>query len=67
MASIPFIPGSAPFSPEQRAWLNGYLVGVFSDANLGAPGEAAAAEAQPKEPLLVMYGSQSGSAEGLAK
>ncbi len=67
MASIPFIPGSAPFSPEQRAWLNGYLAGMFSDANLGAPGESSAAEAQPKEPLLVMYGSQSGSAEGLAK
>lgn len=66
MASIPFIPGNAPFSPDQRAWLNGYLVGMFSDANLGAPGEASAEET-PREPLLVMYGSQSGSAEGLAK
>lgn len=66
MASIPFIPGSAPFSPEQRAWLNGYLAGMFSDANLGKPGEDSTEQA-PKEPLLVMYGSQSGSAEGLAK
>lgn len=66
MSSIPFIPGSAPFSPEQRAWLNGYLAGMFSDANLGAPGEVPA-DAAPKEPLLVMYGSQSGTAEGLAK
>ncbi|HAV65030.1 MAG TPA: hypothetical protein DCY13_22005, partial [Verrucomicrobiales bacterium] len=66
MASIPFIPGSAPFTPEQRAWLNGFFAGLFSDANLDEPGEAPAPLAS-REPLLVMYGSQSGTAEGLAK
>jgi len=25
----PFIPASAPFSPAQRAWLNGFFAGVF--------------------------------------
>ena len=68
MAGIPYIPSSAPFTPEQRAWLNGYLAGLFADANLGEPGVARqTAPAKPSEPLLVLYGSQSGTAEGLAK
>lgn len=28
--NIPFLPESAPFAPEQRAWLNGFLAGVMS-------------------------------------
>ena len=68
MPGLPYIPSSAPFTPEQRAWLNGYLAGLFSDANLGEPGAVRqAAPAKPSEPLLVLYGSQSGTAEGLAK
>ncbi|GGF45907.1 sulfite reductase [Azorhizobium oxalatiphilum] len=27
---VPFLPENAPFSPEQRAWLNGFFAGVFS-------------------------------------
>jgi sulfite reductase (NADPH) flavoprotein alpha-component len=42
--NIPFIPSSAPFSPEQRAWLNGYFVGLLSTAH---PPEQAAAESKP--------------------
>ena len=70
MSGIPYIPSSAPFSPEQRAWLNGYLAGLFADANLGEPGAARqnqSAPAKPADPLLVLFGSQSGTAEGLAK
>lgn len=62
---VPFIPANAPFSTEQRAWLNGFLVGLFG----GSPGESqsAAAEAKPKIPLPILYGSQTGTAEQLAK
>jgi sulfite reductase (NADPH) flavoprotein alpha-component len=69
MSQIPFIPENAPFSPEQRQWLNGYLAGLFSDANLGARALAglAAAPAMPAKPLAVLFGSQTGTAEGLAK
>ncbi len=68
MPGIPYIPSSAPFTAEQRAWLNGYLAGMFADANLGEPGTAGQSVAVvPSEPLLVLYGSQSGTAEGLAK
>jgi sulfite reductase (NADPH) flavoprotein alpha-component len=68
MPPIPFIPQTAPFTAEQRAWLNGYLAGMFADATTGADATAAPpAPAKPAEPLLVMFGSQTGSAEGLAK
>ncbi len=69
MSQIPFIPENAPFSPEQRSWLNGYLAGLFSDASVGARAMAglSAAPATPARPLAVLYGSQTGTAEGLAK
>jgi len=39
--NVPFIPDDAPFPPEQRAWLNGLLAGMFSSSS--APVIAAAA------------------------
>jgi sulfite reductase (NADPH) flavoprotein alpha-component len=69
MAGIPYVPSSAPFTAEQRAWLNGYLAGLFADANLGEvqPQANGAPKSSPAEPLLVLYGSQTGTAEQLAK
>ncbi len=67
--AIPALPENAPFSPEQRAWLNGFLAGVFYD-RCGAGAASASAAAAPsaaKLPLLVAFGSQTGSAQGLAK
>ena len=62
---IPFIPESAPFNAEQRQWLNGYLAGLFSDAQtMTGAGNAYSA---PTQPLTILYGSQTGTAEGLAK
>ena len=63
MSTAPFIPETAPFTPEQRAWLNGFLAGLHSSA----PAETAPAAAKNSEPLLILFGSQTGSAEGLAK
>lgn len=31
-APVPLIPESAPFTPEQRAWLNGFLAGLYGGA-----------------------------------
>ncbi len=69
MTSIPFIPDNAPFTPEQRLWLNGYLAGLFSDATLAARALSglSATPAAPAKPLVLLYGSQTGTAEGLAK
>ncbi len=58
----PLIPDNAPFSAEQRAWLNGFLAGVLGRTQVNAPAASA-----PSEPLLILFGSQSGNAEGLAK
>ena len=69
MSRIPFIPENAPFTAGQRMWLNGFLAGVFSDGNSSAAltPTAGARAADSKAPLLVLYGSQTGTAEGLAK
>lgn len=58
------LPPEAPFDVEQRNWLNGLLTGISSIA--------AAAQAQNDAPpagtpLSILYGSQSGNAEVLAK
>lgn len=69
MSQIPFIPENAPFTLEQRLWLNGYLAGYFSNAGNGTLALAAssAAPAAPAKPLTILFGSQTGTAEGLAK
>jgi sulfite reductase (NADPH) flavoprotein alpha-component len=42
------IPASAPFTPEQRVWLNGFFAGLLSlEAELGAAGVSGAAPAAP--------------------
>jgi sulfite reductase (NADPH) flavoprotein alpha-component len=67
MSQIPFIPDNAPFTAEQRQWLNGYLAGYFSNAR-GAQALIGTIEpAAPKRPVLILYGSQTGTAEGIAK
>jgi sulfite reductase (NADPH) flavoprotein alpha-component len=55
---VPYIPEDAPFTSAQRAWLNGFLAGLYSYA----PAE----KAEPIR-IAVLYGSQTGTAEGLAR
>ena len=59
--AIPWIPENAPFTPEQRAWLNGLLAGIYSNA------PQTAVEPKPSKRIAVLYASQSGTAEGLAR
>ncbi|MEZ0277470.1 MAG: sulfite reductase flavoprotein subunit alpha [Roseimicrobium sp.] len=66
MSSVPLIPDSAPFNPEQRAWLNGFLAGLLSRGDAMTTGEPVPA-LQEKPRLLIAFGSQSGNAESLAK
>lgn len=65
MSTVPLIPESAPFSSEQRAWLNGFLAGIFSRApgsQLPAPSSQLALA-----PLTILFGTQTGTSESLAK
>lgn len=64
---IPCLPESAPFSAEQRAYLNGFLAGLFSRAPGGAVNAPMAPEAKPLVPLTILWGSQTGTAEKLTK
>ena len=59
----PFIPDNAPFSEEQRAYLNGLLAGIYSVA----PGSSVTAGAPSSLKIAVLYASQSGTAETLAR
>ena len=48
--TAPIIPESAPFSSEQRAWLNGFFAGMFS---VGTNGNGQAAPAVPARSAAV--------------
>ncbi len=68
MNPVPLIPDTAPFSPEQRAWLNGFLAGVFSrGAQIPDPNSQAPSSAAALAPLTILFGSQTGTAENLAR
>ncbi len=65
MSAAPLIPDTAPFTPEQRAWLNGFFAGMFSRAPVAASTSEPSAPALI--PLTILFGSQTGTAESLAK
>jgi sulfite reductase (NADPH) flavoprotein alpha-component len=79
MQSAPLLPNTAPFAeeqiaalnrvisvttPEQRAWLSGYLAGLqaASDPQAATP----AAPPAKRAPLTILFGTESGNAETLA-
>ncbi len=56
---VPLIPESAPFSPAQRAWLNGFLAGIYggqasgaSNLSIGAPPAAEPEDMPWHDPAL---------------
>ena len=67
MPNVPTIPGNAPFTDSQRLWLNGFLAGLFAAEAGGLPAEAGVPGAAGRTPLLILYGSQTGTAEALAR
>lgn len=64
---IPQLPEGAPFTPEQRAYLNGFLAGIFSRMPVPAGMVPPAAPAEKLTPVSILFGSQTGSSENLAK
>ena len=66
MKGTTFIPENAPFNHEQRLWLNGYMAGLLAGKDY-VRRDAAATPAGPAVPLMVLFGSQTGTAQNLAK
>jgi sulfite reductase (NADPH) flavoprotein alpha-component len=65
---IPVLPESAPFTPWQRAYLNGFFAGLFSRTPMaGAAATPPPTAPHPLRPLSILFGSQTGNAEKLAK
>src|ERR1051325_154584 len=64
---VPCLPENAPFTPEQRAYLNGFLAGIFSKTPATAGVVPPASPAEKLTPLSILFGSQTGNAENLAK
>ncbi|MES2475370.1 MAG: flavodoxin domain-containing protein [Verrucomicrobiota bacterium] len=64
------VPNNAPFSGAQRMWLKGYLDAVncaLLPHSGGSSAPAATAPAAPGLPVTILWGSQTGSSEGLGK
>jgi sulfite reductase (NADPH) flavoprotein alpha-component len=82
VASVPFLPKNAPFTAEdidvlnqlvqrstplQRSWLSGFLAGLdAAHGQVAGVVAAAAPAARPRQPLTILYGSESGNTESLA-
>ncbi|MBM3822399.1 MAG: sulfite reductase subunit alpha [Verrucomicrobia bacterium] len=64
---IPALPESAPFTPRQRAWINGFLAGIFNEASESPSAHLSSNVFTLKPPVHVFFGSQSGTAEQLAR
>lgn len=65
---VPYLPGDLPFDKEQKQWLGGFLAGLHSRL-LVTEQNTAAATAVPValKPVTIIYGSQTGNAEGVAE
>ena len=63
---IPCLPENAPFTVEQRAYLNGFLAGMFSREPTPQTNSVQTAFA-PLLTLSILFASQTGNAENLAK
>ena len=61
MSSFIQIPEDAPFSADQRVWLGQFL------SNLLGAAAASPQASGPTVPVTILWGSQTGNAEGLAK
>jgi sulfite reductase (NADPH) flavoprotein alpha-component len=68
MSKIAYIPEDAPFNEDQRAWISGFLAGLHSRLamNLATPPPAVADQTTPGPALRILYGTQTGNAEGVA-
>ncbi|KFF97587.1 reductase [Streptomyces scabiei] len=61
---VPVLPADAPFSPEHAMWVNGVLAGMYSRSAAPSPAPATAGPAGRE--VVVLWASQTGTAEEFA-
>ena len=54
-------------SPSQAMWVRGYLAGLHASTENAVPTTAVASASAGPAPLTILYGSQTGNAEGVAR
>ncbi|MDQ6638202.1 MAG: flavodoxin domain-containing protein [Pseudomonadota bacterium] len=64
---VALLPPDAPFSAPQRAWLDGFFTGLLVQLAAGRGAALASAAPVVRLALHVLYASQTGTAEGLAR
>ena len=67
MTATTHIPETAPFDPTQRLWLNGYVAGLLAGKGYVPANSTGTQSTTVSLPVVVLYGSQTGTAERLAK
>ena len=65
-ATLAHVSEQAPFNVAQRIWLDGYLAGILSGVDLAGGGQQPPVAA-PTRPLAVVFATQTGTAESLAR
>ncbi|MBY4130050.1 molybdopterin-dependent oxidoreductase [Rhodococcus fascians] len=63
----PTLPSQTPLSPETHAWLDGVLAGLFSRTPTADDDAPAGDPSSSGRPLLVLWASQTGTAEEFAQ
>lgn len=67
MHAPPVIPESAPFTLEQRAWLNGMVAALYPSFSQSSLKSESPSLKSTTIPITILFGSQTGTAESLAK
>ncbi|MCF2857091.1 sulfite reductase subunit alpha [Pseudoalteromonas sp. SMS1] len=65
---VPFLPQDIPFNDDQRQWLGGFLAGLHTRLLVKEEHvTTTSSTTQQIKPLTIIYGSQTGNAEGVAE
>ncbi|MFK5924545.1 MAG: flavodoxin domain-containing protein [Verrucomicrobiota bacterium] len=66
LLEAPVLPQDAPFSPEQREWLDGFLTSVYAQFSEMLKAQQLASAPAEATPITILWGSQTGTSETLA-
>lgn len=67
MPDAPALPENAPFNAEQRAWLNGMIAALYPHRSAATRAPEAPEPRSPSLPVTLLFASQTGTTEALAK